>query len=101
MQDGSATGGGGVGDHEAAESPVALQNVREEPAILGSGQPIDRVVGGHDGPRAGIPDCGLERREMQLVELPHAQVYWIAVTTAVANVGDEVFRRGHDARAFE
>ncbi len=90
-----------VGDHEALKSPVSLEDVGHEPPVLRGRRTIDRVVRGHDRSRACVFHRGLERREVQLVELPRAQVDRVTVTAAVTDVGHEVLWRRNDTCALE
>ena len=57
-----------VGDHDAVESPLGPEQVRQEPGVLTAEGPPEAVVRGHHRPDPGLPHRSLERRQIDLAE---------------------------------
>ena len=73
--------GGEVGDDPAGESPLATQQVGEQPAITAGRDAVDLVEGRHHRPRAGL-DRRAVGREVGFLHLPAAHVHGIVIATA-------------------
>jgi hypothetical protein len=82
--------GAPVGDDEAPVAPFGLEDVRQEPTVLGTVGPVELVVGAHHDGGVGFHDRGLEGGQVKFPESPlvHLRIDEVAVGLLV--VGGEV-----------
>lgn len=81
---------------DPVELPVALQNVEDEPGVLGAVHAVHQVVGRHQRARAGLGHRGLERRQVDLVQGALIQIGARRVARVFHEVDGKVFdRRAH------
>lgn len=94
---GHGTGGEPVGHDQSLVPPFALHDLVVHVLLLGGGDAVDVVVGGHHRPRVGFADRDLERQQVQLAErgLVDDTVHGVAVGLGL--VGDQVLEAGADA----
>ena len=57
-----------VGHDEPVEAPFAAQDPVDQVGLLAAVDAVDLVVGGHDGPDAGLPHGGFEGDEVDLAQ---------------------------------
>ena len=92
----AVVGGAPVGDDHAVEAPLALQRLGQQ-VVLGHGSAVDRVVGGHDHPRVGVGDHGLEGGQVELAQRPLVDPVVDGEPVGLRVVGDVVLGARPDA----
>ena len=89
-----------VADHDAVEAPLVLEHAVEQRAVRGRRRVDavagDAVVGGHDGPDAGVDD-GLEGCEVHLAQRALVDAREVLGTLGLGLVADEVLDGCRDA----
>lgn len=94
---GGRPGGHPVGDIDAVEAPFSAQDFLDEPVVLGHRRAVDRVVGGHDAPGAGVGDDGLEGGQVELAQGAFGDDVVHREAVGLGVVRDEVLDGGADA----
>jgi hypothetical protein len=87
------------GDH-AVEAPLVLEHVPQQLRVLGHRDAVDLVVSGHDQGRAGLPDTGLERRQVQLAQHVLGDPGVVGPALRLGVVAHEVLDASGDAGAL-
>ena len=89
-----------VRHHEPVPLPLVVQDLLEH-RRLGHRRAVDGVVGGHDGPGAGVAHDRLERRQVQLPQRPLVDPRLEREALGLGVVGHEVLDRGGDALGLQ
>ena len=94
--DGAAVAAVPVAHDDTVETPVAAQDVAEQPLVLGAERPVEPVVGGHHAAHAGTRHRRLERDEVELAQRLLVDLDGDGHPLELGVVGDEVLdARGH------
>ena len=89
-----------IGNHEAFEAPLLLEDVVEQVRVLGAIQAVHLVVCRHHRPHTGLLHGRLERREVDLLEGPFVDLLVDAMPFEFLIVGGEMLHAGDDALAL-
>jgi hypothetical protein len=88
--------GAPVGDDEALEAPLVLEDVAEEAAMLRGQRPVDLVVRAHHRPGPGLRDGLLEGRKVELAKGALVDLGVDGEALELLVVGGVVLQRGPD-----
>ena len=80
-----------VADDQTVESPLAAEQLGQQPVVLTAERPVQAVVPGHDHANAGLADGGLERHQVQLAERALVDLRRDRHPFELGVVADEVF----------
>ena len=94
-------GGEPVAHEQAVPAPLALDHLVVDVDLLGGGDAVDVVVGGHDRPRLRLLDRDLERQQVDLAQRVLGDDRVHVVAQGLGLVGDEVLEAGADSLALQ